>query len=173
GRSVHTSDPTDPFYDRFPVTRRTHQSIGWSAALFVPLQRRGRVIGYLGLGPQRPEPFSQKEIALGETLAEQAVIALENAHLYAQIEQQRRQLAEASRHKSEFLANMSHELRTPLNGIIGFSEVLLDPAMPVDDAMRTQFLENIYQSGQHLLTLINDILDLSKGEAGKLELHPE
>src|SRR5262249_32331225 len=66
-----------------------------------------------------------------------------------------------------------HELRTPLNGIIGFSEVLLDPSMPVDETMRTQFLENIYQSGQHLLALINDILDLSKVEAGKMELHPE
>ena len=71
------------------------------------------------------------------------------------------------------MANMSHELRTPLNSIIGFSEVLLDPATPVPDEMRTQILDNIYQSGKHLLTLINDILDLSKVEAGKMELHPE
>ncbi|MDO8541274.1 MAG: ATP-binding protein [Opitutaceae bacterium] len=88
------------------------------------------------------------------------------------VQSERRALA-ATQAKSQFLANMSHELRTPMNSIIGFSEVLLDPQLPVDEATRQQFLENILNAGRHLLNLINDILDLSKVEAGKMELHPE
>src|SRR5262249_28080923 len=97
----------------------------------------------------------------------------ENTRLFHELDEKSRQLEEASRHKSEFLASMSHELRTPLNAIIGFSEVLLDPNLPVEETMRQQFQENILGSRRHLLTLINDILDLSKVEAGKMELHPD
>ncbi len=91
----------------------------------------------------------------------------------AQLLQSEQKALAGTQAKSSFLANMSHELRTPMNSIIGFSEVLLDPKLPVDDATRKQFLENILGSGRHLLNLINDILDLSKVEAGKVELRPE
>jgi len=108
------------------------------------------------------------------TFARQSAIALENARLFREIQDKAWQLEEVSRHKSRFLASMSHELRTPLNAIIGFSEVLLDPNMgPLPQEEQQEFLTNILTSGKHLLRLINDVLDLSKVEAGKMELHPE
>src|SRR5262249_38742756 len=148
-------------------------SAGFRSLLVVPLLREARIFGALTIRRKTPGAFPRPTIDLLQTFATQSVLAIQNARLYQEIEEKGRQLEEASRHKSEFLANMSHELRTPLNGVIGFSEVLLDPNMPVDEATRSQFLDNIYQSGKHLLTLINDILDLSKVEAGKMELHPE
>ena len=108
-----------------------------------------------------------------KTFATQSVLAIQNARLFREIEDKSRQIEAANRHKSEFLANMSHELRTPLNAIIGFSEVLLDPAMPVTDEERLQFLTDVLASGKHLLSLINEILDLAKVEAGKMELQIE
>jgi K+-sensing histidine kinase KdpD len=104
------------------------------------------------------------------TFANQAAIALEHARLFQQLKEKATQLEAVSRHKSQFLASMSHELRTPLNAIIGFSEVLLDPSLgALTDAEREEFLTNILTSGKHLLRLINDVLDLSKVEAGKME----
>ncbi|MEK7219681.1 MAG: ATP-binding protein [candidate division NC10 bacterium] len=104
----------------------------------------------------------------------QSSLAIENARLFRQIQDTARQLEEVSRHKSQFLAGMSHELRTPLNAIIGFSEVLLDPQMSnLAPEEQREFLGNILTSGKHLLRLINDVLDLSKVEAGKMELNPE
>ena len=97
----------------------------------------------------------------------------QNARLFREIEDKSRQIETANRHKSEFLANMSHELRTPLNAIIGFSEVLLDPSLKVTDEERSQFLTDVLSSGKHLLGLINEILDLAKIEAGKMELKVE
>lgn len=113
-----------------------------------------------------------------ETLADQfnqmaAQLRESYAGLERKVEERTHQLEEANRHKSQFLANMSHELRTPMNAIIGFSEVLLDPTLPVTDAERTQFLEDILASGRHLLGLINEVLDLSKIEAGRMELRIE
>jgi signal transduction histidine kinase len=105
------------------------------------------------------------------TFASQTTIAIEHARLYRDVTEKGRMLEEANRHKSAFLANMSHELRTPMNAIIGFSEVLLDPAMEVSDEERSQFLTDILSSGKHLLNLINEVLDLSKIEAGRMELH--
>ena len=118
--------------------------------------------------------FSPREVELVTTFARQAAVAIINARLFREIQEKAAQLEVVSRHKSQFLASMSHELRTPLNAIIGFSEVLLDPGMgPFPQAEQQEFLSNILTAGRHLLRLINDILDLSKVEAGKMELHPE
>jgi signal transduction histidine kinase len=115
-------------------------------------------------------PFTDSQIALMETFADQAAIAIENVRLFQEIEEKSRQLEAASQHKSEFLANMSHELRTPLNAIIGFSEVLTDRMFGELNEKQEEYLKDIYASGTHLLSLINDILDLSKIEAGRMEL---
>jgi signal transduction histidine kinase len=115
-------------------------------------------------------PFSDKQIKLLETFADQAVIAIENVRLFREIEAKRRELEAANRHKSEFLANVSHELRTPLNAIIGFSEVLVEKMFGELNDKQNEYVADILSSGRHLLSLINDILDLSKIEAGRMEL---
>ena len=118
----------------------------------------------------RRRGFSDKEIALLKTFADQAVIAIQNARLFREIQDKSRQLEVANQHKSEFLANMSHELRTPLNAIIGFSEVLIERMFGELNDKQDDYLKDIHSSGKHLLSLINDILDLSKIEAGRMEL---
>jgi signal transduction histidine kinase len=132
--------------------------------------REGVAIGLILVARDRVAPFSGKQIALLQTFADQAVIAIENVRLFRETEQKSRQLEAASRHKSEFLANMSHELRTPLNAVIGFSEVLIQRMFGELNDKQDEYLKDIYASGQHLLSLINDILDLSKIEAGRMEL---
>ena len=117
-----------------------------------------------------PGGFDERHVNLLTTFASQTTIAIEHARLYRDVTEKGRMLEEANRHKSAFLANMSHELRTPMNAIIGFSEVLLDPSMQVSDEERSQFLTDILNSGRHLLNLINEVLDLSKIEAGRMEL---
>jgi len=130
----------------------------------------GNPIGAIAVARAKPGPFSVKQIALLQTFANQAVIAIENVRLLRELEEKGRQLEAASQHKSEFLANMSHELRTPLNAIIGFSEVLSDRMFGDLNEKQTECLKDIHASGTHLLSLINDILDLSKIEAGRMEL---
>ncbi len=128
-------------------------------------------IGVLGVARTgEAKPFTDKQIALVTTFADQAVIAIENVRLFNEIQEKTRELETANKHKSEFLANMSHELRTPLNAIIGFSEVLADRMFGEVNEKQLEYLKDIHSSGQHLLSLINDILDLSKVEAGKMEL---
>jgi signal transduction histidine kinase len=117
------------------------------------------------------EPFLEKQIALITTFADQAGIAIENVRLFNEIQEKSRELEVASSHKSEFLASMSHELRTPLNAIIGFSEVLLERMFGEMNEKQEDYLKDINSSGQHLLSLINDILDLAKVEAGRMELN--
>ena len=119
---------------------------------------------------QTPGPFSDKQISLLRTFADQAVIAIENVRLFNEIQDKSRQLEVASQHKSEFLANMSHELRTPLNAVIGFSEVLDQRMFGELNDKQLEYIKFIHTSGSHLLSLINDILDLSKVEAGRMEL---
>ena len=136
----------------------------------VPLLRQGRTIGCLTISSAAPTRFSDAQIALLQTFADQAVIAIENVRLFNEIQEKSRQLEVANRHKSEFLANMSHELRTPLNAIIGFSEVLKERMFGQLNDKQGEYIEDIHNSGKHLLSLINDILDLSKVEAGRMEL---
>jgi signal transduction histidine kinase len=120
-----------------------------------------------------PGAFQPNVVTLVQTFASQSALAIQNARLYREIEDKSQQLEAVSRHKSEFLANMSHELRTPLNAIIGFSEVLLERMFGELNERQADYLADILSSGQHLLSLINDILDLSKVEAGQMELEVE
>ena len=140
---------------------------------------RGEAIGAINVVRVEAIPFTDTQIALLQTFADQAVIAIENVRLFTELQEQNREvehksleLAAASQAKSEFLANMSHELRTPLNAIIGFSEVLVDRMFGDLSDKQDEYLRDIHASGQHLLSLINDILDLSKIEAGRMELEP-
>jgi signal transduction histidine kinase len=132
--------------------------------------REGQLIGCLAVTRNRPGEFPVETIELLRTFATQSALAIQNARLFHEIEDKSRQLEVASQHKSEFLANMSHELRTPLNAIIGFSEVLGERLFGELNEKQEEYLKDIHASGQHLLSLINDILDLSKIEAGRMEL---
>ena len=143
---------------------------GVRAILAAPMVREGQLIGCLVVSRNRPGDFPVETIELLKTFATQSALAIQNARFFEEIENKSRQLEAASRHKSEFLANMSHELRTPLNAIIGFSEVLMQRMFGDLNAKQEEYLKDIYESGRHLLSLINDILDLSKIEAGRMEL---
>jgi len=167
GRVIHVADVlADPGY-----TLSEAQRIGgYRAALGVPLLREGNVVGVIVLARTEPQPFSAQQIDLATTLADQAVIAIENTRLFNEIQEKGRQLEIASRHKSEFLANVSHELRTPLNAIIGFTRIVMRRSKESLEAKQFENLEKILSSGEQLLGLINAILDLSKIEAGRIEM---
>jgi signal transduction histidine kinase len=167
-KSVQIPDVlADPEY-RFQELARMGN---YRTILGVPLLREGLPIGLISLQRPTVQPFTDKQIELAETFADQAVIAIENVRLFDEIQDKSRQLAEASQHKSQFLANMSHELRTPLNAIIGVSEMLREDAEALKQDLEP--LDRVLGAARHLLALINDILDLSKIESGRMELHLE
>jgi signal transduction histidine kinase len=143
---------------------------GFRALLVVPLFARDRVIGALVVRRKAPGTFPENIVDLLKTFAAQSVLAIQNAHLFTEIDEKSRQLEIASQHKSQFLANMSHELRTPLNAILGYTELILDNIYGETPEKMREVLERLQLNGKHLLGLINDVLDLSKIEAGQLTL---
>jgi signal transduction histidine kinase len=167
GKPIHVADvQADPDYTMKEIIRRA----GFHTLLGVPLLREGNPIGVIILGRTAVRPFAEKQIELANTFADQAVIAIENVRLFEEIQEKSRQVEEASKHKSQFLANMSHELRTPLNAILGYAELVLDGIYGDAPEKMRNVLERIQTNGKHLLGLINDVLDLSKIEAGQLVL---
>jgi signal transduction histidine kinase len=152
--------------------RDTLLRTGTRALLAIPILREDELIGGFTVTRKTPGAFAPEVVELLQTFATQSALAIQNARLFREIADKSQQLEAASRHKSEFLANMSHELRTPLNAILGFSEVLSERMFGEVNEKQAEYLQDILSSGRHLLSLINDILDLSKVEAGRLELEP-
>jgi signal transduction histidine kinase len=144
--------------------------LGYQSLLAVPLLSEQKIMGALTIYRRETGTFAPAVVNLLQTFATQSVLAIQNARLFREIEDKSRQIEAANRHKSEFLANMSHELRTPLNAIIGFSEVLGEKLFGELNEKQAEYAEDILSSGRHLLSLINEILDLSKVEAGRMEL---
>jgi signal transduction histidine kinase len=166
-KPIHIADVlADPEYQASGY----QQALGYRTILGVPLLREGTAIGIFALARNQVSPFTDKQIELVTTFADQAVIAIENVRLFEEIQDKSRQLEEASQHKSQFLANMSHELRTPLNAILGYTELMADGAYGEPSEKMVGILQRLEANGRHLLGLINDVLDLSKIEAGQLEL---
>ena len=159
----------DPSALAFEVVVRA----GFRALLAVPLLAADRIVGALVVRRRQPGEFPRSTVDLLQTFAAQSVLAIQNANLFAELEDKSRQLETASQHKSQFLASMSHELRTPLNAIIGLTEMVVGNAARFGAEKALEPLQRVHRAGTHLLGLINQVLDLSKIEAGKLDLNPE
>jgi two-component system, NtrC family, sensor kinase len=180
GQAVQTRSPVQvedlrlaPQYTaRQQVVRQTLIELGYRSVLAVPLLVEERILGALVVFRHEAGGFAPATVDLLRTFGTQSALAIQNARLFREIETKSRELEIANQHKDEFLASMSHELRTPLNAIIGFSEVMLERLFGDVNAKQEEYLNDILSSGRHLLSLINDILDLAKIEAGRMELEP-
>jgi GAF domain-containing protein len=170
GKVIHIPDvQTDPDYKWEDAQRLG----GYRTLLGVPMLRENVTIGVLTLSRAEVRPFTDKEIELVTTFADQAAIAIENTRLFDEIQDKNRQLQQASENKSQFVSSMSHELRTPLNAIIGLTEMMVSNSVRFGTEKAQEPLQRVHRAGTHLLGLINQVLDLSKIEAGKLELNPQ
>jgi signal transduction histidine kinase/DNA-binding response OmpR family regulator len=167
GRPLKIADLRDAPMDAHLQVLR---DAGWRSMIVVPMLREGRIVGALVVRRKTPGGFAEETCELLQTFASQSAMAILNARLFRELERKSAELEAVSRHKSEFLASMSHELRTPLNAVIGFSEVLLERMFGDLNERQEEYLRDIWDSGRHLLDLLNDILDLSKVEAGRMHL---
>jgi signal transduction histidine kinase len=168
--SIQVVDLLDERQPRYTRIRSLLARLGYQSLLAVPILLEQRIMGALTVYRRVTGTFAQEVVDLLQTFATQSALAIQNARLFREIEDKSRQIESANRHKSEFLANMSHELRTPLNAIIGFSEVLGERLFGELNEKQAEYTDDILTSGRHLLSLINEILDLSKVEAGRMEL---
>jgi signal transduction histidine kinase/HAMP domain-containing protein len=170
---VHVHDLAAEVGNEFPRSRLRQQASGARTVLAAPLIREGVSIGVINIRRTEVHPFTEKQIALLKTFADQAVIAIENVRLFQEIQDKNDQLEAASKHKSQFLANVSHELRTPLNSIIGFTRLVLRKTEGQIERLQKENLQKVLISSEHLLNLINGLLDLAKIESGKMEAYAE
>jgi signal transduction histidine kinase len=179
GRAAATRAPVqvpDILDDRGPVLPQAREMLaqrGCRSLLAIPLLREQRIVGGLTVWRREAGSFAPEVVNLLQTFATQSVLAIQNARLFREIEEKGRQVEEASRHKSQFLANMSHELRTPLNAVLGYTKLILNNIYGQVPEKIHDVLQRVEQSGRHLLGLINDVLDLSKMEAGQFTLSLE
>jgi signal transduction histidine kinase len=172
-RTIHIDDLAAEVETEFPAAREAQERFGHRTLLATPLLREGVALGVIGIRRTEVRPFSDKQIALLKTFADQAVIAIENVRLFQEIQEKNEQLEAANRHKSQFLANVSHELRTPLNSIIGFTRIVLRRIGAQIPDLQKENLQKVLVSSEHLLNLINELLDLAKIESGRMEVYAE
>jgi signal transduction histidine kinase len=172
-QTIHIHDIETEIDTEYVDVKSIQKTIGQRTVLATPLLREGAAIGAIVIRRLQVRPFSDKQIALLKTFADQAVIAIENVRLFQEIQEKNEQLEAANKHKSQFLANVSHELRTPLNSIIGFTRLVLRKTEGQIEKLQKDNLQKVLISSEHLLNLINGLLDLAKIEAGRMEAYAE
>ena len=172
-QTIHIHDIEALVDTEYADVERIQKELGTRTVVATPLLREGVAIGAIVIRRLQVRPFTDKQIALLKTFADQAVIAIENVRLFREIQEKNQQLETASRHKSQFLANVSHELRTPLNSIIGFTRIVMRRSEGKLEQLQKENLQKVLVSAEHLLNLINGLLDLAKIEAGHMEVYAE